>query len=739
VATVLAEGTIPFQVEGRLIQELGLRLVARPEVALVELIKNSYDADSTNCTVRLEDNGKKLVIADDGHGMTYADFRAKWMRIATSGKLAGELSPRYRRPLTGAKGIGRFAVRYLGDHLTLESVAYDQERECVTRLKATFVWPQLDIVQDIVTTKVPFELVQLPDDTPSGTTLTIKDLRSCADFARSKELRDSVLQIISPLQGLESGKFAYTKARQGEDPGFEVVLPGEAEAQEVGLARLVLDNYWARLTIKLAGNDLQFKVWFSGGGEPKGLDIKRGNDISRGFFADIRHFPRRKGVFQGKAIHGQKAWRWVRDNCGVKLVDHGFHIKPYGFVNNDWLRLDVDKAHSKRDWETEIARGHFPLTPLERMEPADNPVLNLPYNFQLVGAVFIESLRDLGSKDKIDLVPAMDREGLIENNAFEQLRSFVRAGIEFLAHEDKAELNRRIEEEAKEVTRTAREEIKKAIEYIQQSPTLKSSDKARIVKQYRQLADRVEEQEEYSAQARRSLMTMSMLGVVAGFMTHESTAILENLEQAVGKIRDLARRDSSLRDSADDLSRRLESFRGYLDYSRGFVRKVRDQNREALSAAGQVRRILNIFKAFADGRGIKVTNEIPPDVRTPPLPVTAYSGVLLNLYTNALKAVMAAQTSVKEPRICFRAWNAKGRHIVEVADNGVGIPPNLRKRIWEPLFTTTSDVGNPLGSGMGLGLPLIKQVVGEFGGTVSLVQDPPPKFTTCFRVEFPNR
>jgi signal transduction histidine kinase len=74
-----------------------------------------------------------------------------------------------------------------------------------------------------------------------------------------------------------------------------------------------------------------------------------------------------------------------------------------------------------------------------------------------------------------------------------------------------------------------------------------------------------------------------------------------------------------------------------------------------------------------------------------------------------------------------------------VADNGIGIPPDLQKRIWEPLYTTTSDTGNPLGSGMGLGLTLVKQVVTELGGSVTLVKEPPPGFTTCFRVVFPNR
>jgi signal transduction histidine kinase len=735
---ILDRGTIPFQAEGRLLQELGLRLVASPEVALVELIKNSYDADSPSCTVRLEDKEQTLVVADEGQGMTLTDFVTKWMRIATSSKLAQELSPKYHRRLTGAKGIGRFAVRYLGDHLTLQSVAFDKKRDCMTRLTAVFDWPKLDEAGDISKIEVDYKLVKVADQTPTGTSLTITKIRSNAEFATSRELRDNVLRMVSPIQGLECGRFANTAIGDDKDPGFRVLLPGEMEAGDLDLAKLVLDSYWARLTIQLQGKNLEFRVYFPTAKKPKRLKVRIETTISKGFFADIRHFPRRQGVFRGKGIHGQKAWRWVRENCGVAVVDHGFRIKPYGFPNDDWLRLDIHKARNLRDWDTTIAREYFPVAKAIKDSPGENPVLNLPYNFQVVGAVFIESKRTSRNEKETDLVPAMDREGLLANDGSEQLRKFVRAGIEFLAHEDKAELDRLAEEEAKEIARSAREEIQKAIEYIERSPTLIPRDKARIVKQYRYLADRIEEQEEYSAQARRSLITMGMLGVVAGFMMHESKAIMHELEQAVQQVRGLVKKNPELAKTADQLSSRLENFENYLNYARLFVQNVRTPKEQPLSAAGQVRQVLNRFKTFAVERGIKVTNDVSSDVMTPPLPVTVYSGVLLNLYTNALKAVIAAQSSVPEPLICFRAWNEKKKHIVEVSDNGVGIPPELQKRIWDPLYTTTSDVGNPLGSGMGLGLTLIKQVVSEFEGSISLVSKPPPGFTTCFRVEFPN-
>ena len=93
--------------------------------------------------------------------------------------------------------------------------------------------------------------------------------------------------------------------------------------------------------------------------------------------------------------------------------------------------MDSDSSHNEREWRTEIARKHFAVSAIEKTNPAENPVLNLPSNFQLVGAVFIETQRNLGGEDRTDLVPAMDREGLLENEAFAQLSHFVRAGVEF--------------------------------------------------------------------------------------------------------------------------------------------------------------------------------------------------------------------------------------------------------------------------------------------------------------------
>ena len=101
---VLDQGTVAFQAEGRLLQELGERLVASPEVALVELIKNAFDADSPICEVRLEKDGRALFVIDQGHGMTKDEFVGKWMNIATASKVAQRFSRVYERHADRRKG-----------------------------------------------------------------------------------------------------------------------------------------------------------------------------------------------------------------------------------------------------------------------------------------------------------------------------------------------------------------------------------------------------------------------------------------------------------------------------------------------------------------------------------------------------------------------------------------------------------------------------------------------------------
>src|SRR5438445_13329541 len=129
-------GVLHFTVDSALLRELGERLVGRPSIALAELIKNSYDADATKVSVAVE--GDRIVVSDNGVGMDLTTFTDFWMRIGTPHKQADLLSPKYRRRLTGSKGVGRLSTQFLAQKLVVQTVSVSS---AATQLEAVVDWP----------------------------------------------------------------------------------------------------------------------------------------------------------------------------------------------------------------------------------------------------------------------------------------------------------------------------------------------------------------------------------------------------------------------------------------------------------------------------------------------------------------------------------------------------------------------------------------------------------------------
>lgn len=115
--------TLPFTVDSAVLRELGERLVGQAHIALAELIKNSYDADARVAEVTILQD--RIIVADDGHGMSRGAFRDYWMRIGSTHK-EGLTSTHLNRPLTGSKGIGRLAAQFLAHRVRLPTAPIEE-------------------------------------------------------------------------------------------------------------------------------------------------------------------------------------------------------------------------------------------------------------------------------------------------------------------------------------------------------------------------------------------------------------------------------------------------------------------------------------------------------------------------------------------------------------------------------------------------------------------------------------
>ena len=119
-----------FKPRARLMSQLGEQLIKDENIAVLELIKNSYDADAQNVKIIMSNvenpNEGKIVIEDDGDGMSFETVKNCWMEPGTDNKekkleemLAKDIRSKLNRLPMGEKGIGRFGVHKLGNKITL--------------------------------------------------------------------------------------------------------------------------------------------------------------------------------------------------------------------------------------------------------------------------------------------------------------------------------------------------------------------------------------------------------------------------------------------------------------------------------------------------------------------------------------------------------------------------------------------------------------------------------------------
>lgn len=734
---MIDSGELHFSVEAKLLRELGERLVKQPEVAILELVKNAYDADAATCDVQATREG--IRVADDGRGMTLDEFQSGWMRLGTSTKSREVFSPKYKRKITGEKGIGRFAVRFLGGSLRMRTVAHDAKRRQKTLLVADFDWPSVDRYSDLNEIGVPYTLHIADADVETGTTLEITDLRVDVSAVSWADVKTASMPILSPAGALLA---LVERASQGKgpeankaDPGFRLTILGGAEDQGEApdVASAILESYVLRATLVAEGNRLALDV-YAHGANPE-LSIRdRVTNLVGPLHAEIRFYPKRKGSFAGLPVDGRRALGWVSGNSGIGVYDRAFRVLPYGTPGDDWLSLAQDTARRAREPRSTLARRHFPMSREEATSTELNYMLRLPHPNQVIGVVSVESMRGVDDGGR-GLIPAADREGFLDNDAFRQLANLIRGAVEAIAHVDRTLQKKAEDEERRAEVRRLRAEARQTIAEIRANPRLKRADKQRLIQFFTRAQRQVEEGESAARRREEQLQILSLLGVVAGFMTHEFGVALDNLERGRDLLVAAATDNPSLEKSAATLGEHIDALREYASYSRAYIGASNEMPKKPYPVQPRLKQVVRVFGTYAEDRGISVEVEAARDLIAPPVPAALYNGVALNLYTNALKAIIA-RAGREDRRIAFRAWNEGGYQVLLVADTGVGIPSSLQDRVFDPLVSTTTSNSGPLGSGMGLGLTLVRRAVESFSGKVAVVE-PPPGFVTAVEVRLP--
>lgn len=198
---------LQFRVSAELKNILGRDLITSPDIAILELVKNSYDAHASKVEITFDDD--YIAIADNGKGMSKDDLINKWLFVAYSAKSDGTEDKSYRskfkRHYAGAKGIGRMSCDRLARNLTLTTRSAEENKTEVLHVD----WSVFEINKqtEFDTVNIPHETLeaipQFPLGAPTGTILEFTGLHLPWSREDIKRLRKSLEKMINPFSGTD--------------------------------------------------------------------------------------------------------------------------------------------------------------------------------------------------------------------------------------------------------------------------------------------------------------------------------------------------------------------------------------------------------------------------------------------------------------------------------------------------------------------------------------------------------
>jgi signal transduction histidine kinase len=740
-----------FTVDTHLFRELGELLVGRDSTALVELIKNAYDADATSLTVfgeHLATRGRGLIrLVDDGVGMTRTDFEEGFLRVASRRKEEGaRRSRRFARRFTGAKGIGRLAAHKLASHVEVTSFPLDERGETSREgLNAEIDWDEIEkkkTLDELDDKAVRVSALKAKGKPKHGTTITLRRLRRAwgkqdlghffaevQGFEAPEALTSPLPKSVLPEELLF--KTAIVRDAKRGDPGFTVELLGDFAAGDAYWPALAASCSWV-LEIDAKKGGVKYSV------APTRHTLEEFPKLTAEEFSEDHPAPALGPFFQARILirHGKYALKsaqvkWARSAAGIRVYMEGFRVPPYGEVKNDWLSLDFD--YTKRDSSNDD-------------DGEKEGLLSLP-NANYYGAVF------LTAEGSPELKTLVNREGFVPNESYDALVAILRKGTDLAtrvraaATAEKRETNRRKRELAKpertdpppnpiERVGAARKMLADAQVAASRRDTEAALERAQAaIDAVNEVAAEWGEVTDQAAMLR----VLASVGTQMASFIHELNSLVEMatvIDQLLTKLRNDKALPSSLRTrlaaiqgSVSDMRRHLERQSSYLiDIVTPDARRRRSKQSLSERFDAGVRLVQHV----ADRRGIKITNRLPKNAKSPPMFPAELTTVFSNLLTNAIKAVGSDGGEI------IATGTVSGDDVrVQIQNTGERVKLDTSEQWFLPFKSTTTSVDSTLGQGMGLGLTITRAILEEYGARIHFAK-PSAGFATCVEITFPE-
>lgn len=692
MSSTVKSGDFIFKPRARIIKTIGEELISSDNVAIIELVKNSYDADSPivdisfNGIVKEKEEGKKkkkyidrnnasIVIYDEGKGMDFKTIESAWMEPATNfkKKVANQNT---KRKFTGEKGIGRFASAKLASHLELVT-----KQKGADEIVVKFNWDDFsDEEKYLDKIKVIWEIRKPKEIKDSGTILKIVGLHNDWDEDKIRELRVTLSRLLNPIVPTEDFLISLNIPKDlGENLDGIVERPETLNKPDYSISGVINKDgrpenieFFSKIkgikeTLSFTEKEFQLK------------DPPR-NSISGKFSFEFKIWNRDNLSELSKEVNStvKNVKKDLDDLSGISIYRDNVRVLPYGNKNNDWARLDIRRVN--------------------------NPTLRLSNN-QIVGYISI------GLESNPLLKDQSNREGIVEGQALEDVKDLIRLIL------NEVEQRRYSERPRENEKSTSQESLFKkfSLNSISELVKEKIPDNKQIIEAVQkkdvEIKESITKVQEVISRYRR----LTTLGQLIDAVVHDGGNYLNKIDLQASLISKALKQKEinkdelcnhianiqNLRKDFAQLFRRIEPFGG------------RKRGRPKNIILEKV--IQNQFLLYhSDIERLNISYEISNTQNTVTMDEAELGIIFMNLIQNSIYWLENIDT---ERKIIVHVERTNLEELCIIfSDSGPGVKAGMEDNIFEPYFSTKPD-------GIGLGLAIVGELVSEYNGEFLLINN----------------
>lgn len=663
--------TTSFRFATDILRRLGEELNPSPDQGLMELVKNAYDANATECIVELlntNESGGLVRITDDGDGMSSDEIKNGWLVLGKSSKSTTKLTRLGRVP-AGNKGLGRLAALRMGNLVDMTTRSRS-ESQIEHELKVDWSrFSQAELVDDVglkITTQ------STPKNAGCGTKITIQQLRQRINRWDVRRLARAMLLLADP----------FGDAPSGFKP--KLISPEYADLEQLVEKRYFTESDYHLTARVKAGlitatvSDWQGKVLFKGEHKDVCLEDSKTSYLCPDASFDFWVFILAKTSFESRNVSIAQVKEWLGEFGGVHLFHNGLRVSPYGNPGHDWLDLNL----------------------LRNRNPEERPSTNTS-----VGKVEVHDRKTL-------LIQKTDRSGFIETEAFVDLRRFAMDSLEWMARRRMEVAEKRRAQQRNVTKEVASLSKRKLDEIIESTPKTVRGELQDAAAAYDKSREKQIDRLKKEVQLYRTLATA---GITAATFAHESSGnpikiIRVNIKTISrrGRLKLLSEYDKVLKEPVENVEMAADSL-GVLGSATLDLLDHEKRKLGKVEVHRVIAKILKTFDPFLKGRDVHVIPKLcigNPYFRGSD---AAFESVITNLLNNSLAFFEKAGTRNRKIVILTEVQDSV--LTLRVMDNGPGIEDIRARDIWLPGQSTRS-------GGTGLGLTIVRDTVIDVGGSV---------------------